>query len=188
MKKLFLVSSVFLSLAICVQAQDSNTHLKIEYDKFEDRTVVFLWEAPLAQGTIGWLPGPSHTHPQVLRLTIGSNFTSQKPTDTPRDEDPAYVRLSSDRSVGLVSAPNLTLLIDGERIKIKTAWNTDYKEQINDKSVKLPINYGLLRRLMTAKQVEGKLGSTEFHFTSRNKDEIRAFIRVISPPDSTVLK
>lgn len=187
MKRLFLIPCFLLFLS-STQAQGLTPHLKVKYDKFEDSTVVMLWDMPLAQGVIGWMPEPLGDHPRTINLTIVDSYTGQRRKDGVRDEDPAYVRLSSDRSIGLVSTPDLTLLIDGERIKIKTVWDTNYKGQINDKSVKLPINYGLLRRLTAAKQVEGKLGSSEFHFTSRNKDEIRAFIRVISLPSSTILK
>jgi hypothetical protein len=180
MKKPAIPVCLVIAFALCVYAQDTN-YLKIKYDKFEDRTVVFLWEMPLAQGTIGWMPEPMSPRPQVLSITLGGNFKTQRSQDARRDEDPAFVRLSSDRSIGLATPPSLTLLIDGEHVRLNTEWQTDYKGQTDDKSVKIPISYGLVRRLVAAKRVEGKLGITEFHFTTRNQDAIKAFLKAISP-------
>lgn len=176
------VRALILLLSILAVSATQESHLTVKYDKFEDRTVVFLWEMPLAQGVVGWIPGgPSYDSPQIINLTIGTNYKTQKPTETPRDEDSAFVRLSSDRAVGLASPPDLTLIIDGQRLKIKTIWTKDYKDQVNGESVNLPVTYSVVRRLMSAKQVEGKLGITEFHLTSRNQDEIKAFMKAVSP-------
>jgi hypothetical protein len=170
-----------LLIVLAARAQEPSRYLQVKYDKFDDRTVVALWEMPLAQGVIGWLPAPMGNNPAPLTLTLVHNFPSQHPKESLRPEDPMYVRLSSERVVGLVSPPTLNLIIDGERLTLATKWKTDGRERPDDKSVLLPVTYSLLLRLISAKKVEGRLGITEFHITSRNQDDMRDFVKAINP-------
>jgi len=178
MKRILSVVLVLVAVSAGL-AQNASRYVTAKYDKFEDRSVVSLWEMPLGQGAIGQLPKPWGMTRDSLTLTLLYNHTSQKPHVTLRPDDEMYVRVTTNGVMGLVSPPSLVLLIDGERLTIETKWLSS--REVDEKSVLLRVDYSLLQRLARAKTVEGKLGITEFHLSQSHQSEIREFIRKINP-------
>ncbi len=177
MKTLILI----LALLLSVQAQSIESRLNVKYDKFEDQTGVALWRLPLARGTIDWIPEPM-SRVTELRLTLVHVYQGNKPRTPMRDEQKVLLTLSADDSLGsVIGGPQLIFLIDGERFKLDTEWAYSFREEDKTKEAQVHTPYGLVVRLATAKSVEGRLGSVEFHLVPWQQEEIQKFLKAINP-------
>ena len=174
-----LVPLILIALTIALNFQD--TAVQVKYDRFEGKTSVVLFEMPLARGEANWLPTPGD-NPNQLSLTLIDVF-SGRTAKAKHPDDSVYFVLSGKADIGLLSPPTVTFLIDGEtRLTLATEWSKDeYDKAKRYRSVKVPMTYQLLNRLVSTKTTEGKLGQTEFHFSGYNKDEIKRFIKSTSP-------
>lgn len=170
------MKTLILTILLLASIFQRETDVKVEYDKFEDRTGVTLFGVSLAKGEIGWLPSPSGANdPPELRLTLIDTYKGKTPTTKHSDEGP-LVSLSSTQSLSpLSSPPALILLIDGERITVGAEWFDPLKRK-DHKEVRIRLTYDLLSRISKANKAEGKLGTTEFHFQARLKEEIQTFM------------
>lgn len=176
-----LILTAIQTIAVSGSVPAQESYLRTDYDKFDDETVVMLFQVPLAQGVIGWMPAPmTRITPEQLNLTLVERFKGRQ-IKTRNADDSVYCTLSAERELGLLTAPKLILLMDGERIELPTEWRNGYDKSRDKKQVRVSIQYDLLVRLAAAKAVEGRLGSTEFHLTSRNKEQISNFIKATSP-------
>lgn len=175
MKAAFLIPFVLLSYLTAVGQEP---YVKTRYDTFEDRTVVSLFQMPLGRGAKGDLPDIYATHRSELKLTSIYTYVGRRPV-APRLTESAYVNISSDSSLGLVSPPKLILLIDGKRLKIGTEWSKGIFDKNDGKSVNLFLTYGALNEIANARSIEGRLGITEFHLVNWHQDEIKVFLKTI---------
>lgn len=169
-----------LILALLLLFAQSDSDLTIKYDKFEDRTVVSLWKMPMGYGSIGQLPKPLD-RPVPLELILTAFYDGKRPTKIVHLDDTVYVIISSPSGVPLADH-ELILLIDGERLRIATQKPISIFKGVEDQQwTRVPMTVALFQRMIAAKSVEGRVGITEFHLTSRNKEEMANFLKAITP-------
>lgn len=158
--------------------------VKVEYDKFTDRTTIALNDMALAQGAIGSLPGAHVTKHPELRLTLIHSYNGQAKTESPGLPETLAV-MSSNQRLGLARPPRALFIIDGLKIHVPTEWSKDSDDKHDSKNVRIEIAYDLLEQIASAKRVEGRLGIVEFHLAKWHQDLIRQFITAVTSPSST---
>lgn len=156
---------VILTLAIPALAQDDGRAMRVEYDRFKDRTNVdsrFMQLTGarirgLACQVFSYYPGQTRQKPAAVLLWFHHAWSEPKLRDS----------------------RELILIIDGEResfgqlkmVNIKYLRGGTYLESIG-----LETDMGLIRRLAHASTVEGRLGSIEFRLTAEHRAAMRELI------------
>lgn len=171
MKTQYLIPCVMLFCYASISAQ-TTTSIQVKYDKFENRTSVALWDMPLAGAG------------SDIKLSLSHSFIGPltKRINNP-SSDKVLIVFSAEREIETLGVPPaVVLLLNGERVKLQLRWmdnvigTTDYHTRAY---ILMPIEF--IKRMATAKSVEGKIGYSEFHFTRTNLVSVRKFLQALAP-------
>lgn len=179
-EKVYTMKPLILALLILFIVCQGESNVRVEYDKFEDRTVVSIREMPLGRGAI---PSKVNAGSSVaqLDLTLTRIYKGRTAITSLNPNDDLFAVISSHDLLVLISPPPITLLIDNQRIKLRPDVLLDIPSLGKDRQAKFPMTVDLLQRIAKSRSAEGRLDQTEFHFTDANKKELTNFLKAISP-------
>jgi hypothetical protein len=169
LKHATLLTALTFITALLGAAQERKPEVVVEYNRFDDRTLVRLRPMEIARS------------PQYL-LTFAASFGNLG--RTPQVNDDASLHFISFASSWQYETDrSLILLIDGERLPLRTAF---YENEVRSnravESMSVQLSYKTLTQIANGKEVVGRLGRTEFELSKPVLEGLRELARRMKSP------
>ena len=152
----------FVLMVVCL-CELCFAEVKLEYDRFEDRTTVSI-NLNIREDSRKF---------SVLNLNSSAIFPGRKAEKLVEDHYVLFTRHDTEWRADIET--RLTLLVDGERLHFKgTRGDTSYR-------VFFQFTLAQLQKISKAELVEGRANEMEFVLTAQHKRELSEYLVRISP-------
>jgi hypothetical protein len=163
-----LATLILISTTLC-WSQEKKAEVVVEYDRFENRTMVKLRPMELARSTTD-------------NLSLGGTFLNKGSIPLPTNRvDLHFVSFAKEWMYR--DGRTLILLIDGERLTLIPVLRDDeIFRGLASESTSFNIDHETLVRIASAKKVEGRLGRREFELSKNGLEGLKELARRMQQP------
>jgi hypothetical protein len=163
-----LATLILISTTLC-WAQEKKAEVVVEYDRFENRSMVRLRPMIIARSTTDM-------------LTLAGTFITEGPIALPTKRVDLHF-ISFAKEWMYRDGRTLILLTDGERLTLIPVLRDDeIKEGVAWESTSFNIDHETLVRIASAKKVEGRLGRREFELSKNGLEGLKELARRMQQP------
>ncbi len=141
--------------------------VKIEYDRFKDRTSVALWPMKI----------PLQSEYLTLELVVVTTYPGQELPDSLEDLDVLIAFTSRSHEWQFQRNTNLIAILDGERQRFGTMTReSDTENGLLVEDLRMMISEETLATLANSKTVEMQLGNVEFKLGENHLQGLKEFV------------